>query len=98
MIIQLIIVIITIIQLIIIHKKFTPNLTVTPHQRLVALPGEIINSATSMSAALAIRQRCVDERRSRWNDSIPTVKMEHRHTIEGPIGNEFSSIYIVREL
>jgi len=27
---------------------------------------------------------------------IPTVKMESRHPVEGPVGREFSSIYIVR--
>jgi len=29
---------------------------------------------------------------------IPTVKMEREHSVEGPIGREFWSIYIVREL
>jgi len=28
---------------------------------------------------------------------IPTVRMESRHSVEGPIGHEFSSIYIVWE-
>jgi len=29
---------------------------------------------------------------------IPTVQMESRHPVEGPIGREFLTIYIVREL
>jgi len=29
---------------------------------------------------------------------IPTVKMETGHPVEGPLGREFLSIYIVREL
>jgi len=29
---------------------------------------------------------------------IPTVKMESGHPVEGPLGRELSSVYIVREL
>jgi len=29
---------------------------------------------------------------------IPTVKMERGHSVDGPVGREFSTIYIVREL
>jgi len=35
---------------------------------------------------------------SGMTELIPMVKMESRHPVEGPFGDEFLSIYIVREL
>jgi len=78
---------------------------------MVAPPREWISNATSRlqhystvtytdSATMWMNVvLCADSAVQRNDfELIPTVKMESRHPVEGPIGREFSSIYIVREL